>query len=320
MLGESPVFLQFLTTLEHVARYDATVLLEGETGTGKELAARAVHYDGPRRAKPFMPINCGAMQDTLIENELFGHCRGAYTGAHTDEPGIVEAADGGTLFLDEVDSLSPKAQVTLLRFLEDQQYRPVGSRAHRRANVRVIAASNRSLSSLVEGDRFRADLLYRLRVMYLRVPPLRERVGDVLLLARHFVQTQSARFGKPPLPLSSESMCWLESYQWPGNIRELENVVCQSFLLSCGSEIRITPPGPSGAAAAGEGEVWSYRRAKQQAVADFERRFLSRAIKNTAGNVSEAARLISTERRHLGRLLKKHGLERFVLSSLKRGA
>ena len=158
MLGESPSFQQLLSTLKQIARFDAAVLLEGETGTGKELAARALHYDGPRRAKPFLPINCGALQDSLVENELFGHCRGAYTGAQSDERGLVEAADGGTLFLDEVDALTPKAQVTLLRFLEDQQFRPVGGRAHRTANVRVIAASNRSLGELVEKDRFRLDL------------------------------------------------------------------------------------------------------------------------------------------------------------------
>jgi DNA-binding NtrC family response regulator len=292
-------------------------LLEGETGTGKELAARAVHYGGPRNAKPFLPINCGALQDTLIENELFGHCRGAYTGAHRDEQGIVEAADGGTLFLDEVDSLSPKAQVTLLRFLEDQQYRPVGSRTNRTANVRIISASNRSLAGLVEADRFRADLLYRLRVMWVNVPPLRDRTGDAVLLARHFITGYSTRFGKPVLPLSAESLYWLDTYDWPGNIRELENVVCQAFLLSSGPELQLADPRPSAISSGRAVEVRSYRRAKQLAVAEFERRFLARAIKSTAGNVSQAARLINTERRHLGRLLKKHGLETLALSSPK---
>jgi DNA-binding NtrC family response regulator len=318
MLGESPAFFQLLERLKHVARYDATVLLEGETGTGKELAARAVHYDGPRRAKPFLPINCGALQDTLVENELFGHCRGAYTGAHSDERGLVEAADGGTLFLDEVDALSPKAQVTLLRFLEDQQYRPVGSRAHRTANVRVISASNPSLMTLAENDRFRMDLLYRLRVMHVRVPPLRERTGDAALLARHFVRTYSTRFKKPEIPLSAASVRWLATYEWPGNIRELENGVCQAFLLATDSEIDIAPSESSAAAPPAGRDAWSYRRAKQQAVADFERRFLTRAIRSADGNVSEAARLIRTERRHLGRLLKKHGLDRLAVRPAKR--
>ena len=316
MLGESSSFQQLLATLKQIARFDAAVLLEGETGTGKELAARALHYDGPRRAKPFLPINCGALQDSLVENELFGHCRGAYTGAQTDERGLVEAADGGTLFLDEVDALTPKAQVTLLRFLEDQQFRPVGGRTHRTANVRVIAASNRSLGDLVEKDRFRLDLLYRLRVMHVRVPPLRERAGDATLLAQHFLQMYSTRFSKPVLPLSASSIGWIDTYQWPGNIRELENIICQAFLLSPGPEVEVAPL--AAGSSLQEGESWSYRRAKQRALAEFERRFLMRAIKCTAGNVSQAARLINTERRHLGRLLKKHGLEPLALVPTRR--
>jgi two-component system response regulator GlrR len=169
MIGESSQFRSMVSLLKQVACYEAAVLLEGETGTGKELAARAIHYDGVRRSKPFMPINCGALQDTLIENELFGHCRGAYTGAHSEEPGIIEATNGGTLFLDEVDSLTMKGQVTLLRFLEDQQYRPVGARRHWNADVRVVSASNRSLDDLVKADRFRADLFYRVRINVTRI-------------------------------------------------------------------------------------------------------------------------------------------------------
>ena len=307
MLGESPEFLQTLSLLKQVARYEAAVLLEGETGTGKELAARAIHYDGPRRGKPFLPVNCGALQDSLIENELFGHCRGAYTGADRDEPGVIGAANGGTLFLDEVDSLTPKAQVTLLRFLEDCHYRPVGGRFQLTADVRIISASNRSLGDLVAADRFRADLLYRLRVMHVQIPPLRARAGDALLLARHLVQGFSRRFQKPLLPFSPAAEAWIDTYAWPGNVRELENVVCQAFLLATGSEITVgSMPGASGSPVP---DVGSYRRAKQRAIVEFERTFLSRAIRISGGNVSEAARLIRTERRHLGRLLKKHGLE-----------
>lgn len=309
MIGQSPRFREMVSLLQQVARYDAAVLLEGETGTGKELAARAIHYDGPRRSKPFMPINCGALQDSLIENELFGHCRGAYTGAHSDEPGLIDAARGGTLFLDEVDSLSLKAQVTLLRFLEDQQYRPVGGRAERTADVRVLAASNRSLAELVKADRFRADLLYRLSVMHVNVPALRDRIGDPALLARHFVQLYSARFRKPPIPFTADALSWIEAHHWPGNVRELQNVVCEAFLLSAGSHIEI--PGATAVSDdRHDAAVWNYRLAKQRAIADFERQFLSRVICSTAGNVSQAARLIETERRHLGRLLKKHGIAR----------
>jgi DNA-binding NtrC family response regulator len=319
MIGESPKFLEALSLLRHVAHYDAFVLIEGETGTGKELAARVIHYDGARKSKPFLPINCGALQDTLIENELFGHCRGAYTGAQKDEPGLIDAANGGTLFLDEVDSLTSKGQVTLLRFLEDQQYRPVGGRAHRTADVRIIAASNRSLAELVRTERFRADLLYRLGVMQVRIPPLRERDGDALLLARHFVLAYARRYRKEPLPLSSALAAWVTQYHWPGNIRELQNVICQAFLLSAGPAIELPPTLDPAADRATEQTVWNFRRAKDQVIAAFERRFLSNAIRSTAGNVSQAARLIETERRHLGRLLKKHGLQHLTVPPAKSG-
>jgi DNA-binding NtrC family response regulator len=315
MLGDSPEFRQTLRVLKQLAVYDAAVLIEGETGTGKELAARAIHYDGPRRSKPFLPVNCGALQDSLIENELFGHCRGAYTGADRDEAGIIGAAHGGTLFLDEVDSLSPKAQVALLRFLEDGHYRPVGGRTLRAADVRIISASNRSLADLVTADRFRADLLYRLRVMHLEIPPLRARAGDALLLARHFVLGFSTRFEKPLLPFSAAAAVWIETHDWPGNVRELENVVCQAFLLASGPEITFASQPQSSVKPAVE--VRSFRRAKQRAIVEFERTFLSRVIRSTGGNVSEAARLIQTERRHLGRLLKKHGLDSLDLMPVK---
>jgi DNA-binding NtrC family response regulator len=315
MLGESPQFLQTLSLLKQVARYDAPVLIEGETGTGKELAARAIHYDGSRRAKPFLPINCGALQDSLIENELFGHCRGAYTGAFSDDRGVIADADSGTLFFDEIDALSPKGQVTLLRFLEDRRYRPVGGHIQRRADVRIISASNRSLAELVAADRFRADLLYRLRVMYVRIPPLRDRVGDAVLLAQYFVRQFSETFHKTPLSFSTTALAWIDSYPWPGNVRELENVVCQAFLLGSGSEIEIASL--AGEVEKKESEFETYRRAKQRAIVEFERRFLSCAIRSTGGNVSRAARLIQTERRHLGRLLKKHGLERLAMSPAK---
>jgi DNA-binding NtrC family response regulator len=309
MIGESTRFKEMLSLLAQAARYDVAVLIEGETGTGKELAARAIHYQGRRRSKPFLPINCGALQDSLIENEFFGHRRGAYTGAFSDEPGIAASAAGGTLFLDEVDAMSSKAQVALLRFTEDHQYRPVGGHAERMVDVRIVAASNRSLTDMAAADRFRADLLYRLRVLYVRIPPLRERPGDAVLLARHFVQRFSARFRKPALPFSAAALSWIETYPWPGNVRELENVVCQAFLLTSGKQITMGVLPEAADDQAPDADLLSYRRAKQQAMHEFERRFLSRAIRSAGGNVSKAARMIQTERRYLGRLLRKHGLE-----------
>lgn len=309
MIGTSPAFRELVALIAKVALYDAAVLIEGETGTGKELAARAIHYQGARRAKPFLPLNCGALPDTLIENELFGHCRGAYTDARSDHAGLIEAANGGTLFLDEIDSLSIKGQVTLLRFLEDHQYRPIGSPTPRRADVRIVAASNSCLNAVTREGRFRADLLYRLQIMHVRVPSLRERAEDIPLLARHFVEQSSKRFGKPVLWFTPATLDWLATYDWPGNIRELENLVCQAFLLADGPQIDIRPA-KSAPAPTAPPEGWNYRLAKLRAMTDFETKFLSEAMAVARGNISEAARMMGTERRHLGRLLKKHGLDR----------
>ncbi|OFZ96304.1 MAG: hypothetical protein A3H35_17170 [Betaproteobacteria bacterium RIFCSPLOWO2_02_FULL_62_17] len=307
MIGQSEAFLAINALIDKIAVFDAPVLIEGETGTGKELAARAIHYGGTRRDGPFVPVNCGALPDQLIENELFGHRRGAYTDARDDQPGLVELARAGTLFLDEIDTLSPKGQVTLLRFLQDQQFRPLGGRREQQADVRIIAASNRSLNQQVEAGQFRLDLLYRLKLMHLQLPPLRHRRGDIALLARHFIEVGSARFGKAAKPFDAATLAWFERHHWPGNIRELENLIHREFLLAEGEQISIPPPsaalatGPASADA-----IISYRHAKNQAIMDFESRFLTRLIEQANGNVSAAARISGTERRHLGRLLKKY--------------
>jgi two-component system, NtrC family, response regulator GlrR len=305
MLGRSVAFRVANALIEKISAFDAPVVIEGETGTGKELAARAIHYRGARAGLPFVPINCGALPDALIEDELFGHRRGAFTDARDDKPGLVELARGGSLFLDEVDALTPKAQVTLLRFLQDQQYRPLGGRREEQTDVRIITASNRVLERQVEAGAFRLDLLYRLKVLHLAMPPLRERRGDIALLAEHFVRTSSARYHKPALPLDAQTLAWFERYPWPGNIRELENLVQREFLLAEGE--RISVPAPSGLAAGPAlGPVLNYRQAKHLAIAEFESRFLTSLIGRANGNVSAAARLSGTERRYLGRLLKKH--------------
>jgi DNA-binding NtrC family response regulator len=315
MIGSSIAFRQMLERLERIARYDAAVLIEGETGTGKELAARAIHYRSARRDRPFVPINCGALQDSLIENELFGHRRGAFTDARGDHGGLIEAAQGGTLMLDEIDALSAKGQVSLLRFLEDQQYRPLGGRELRTADVRVLAASNSDLDASVRSGGFRPDLLYRLRVMRLPIPALRERQGDVQPLAEHFIAITAKRYGKPVLSLDATTREWMEAYDWPGNVRELENLVCQALLLSDGPMLTIAPP--RGLNVRAPATLLRYREAKAQAVAEFERRFLGQVILRANGNVSEAARLIGTERRHLGRLLKKYGVDRVPALNLR---
>src|SRR5688500_7573696 len=213
MIGRSIAFRIADALIMKMSAFDAPVLIEGETGTGKELAARAIHYRGARRGKPFVPVNCGALPDALIENELFGHRRGAFTDARDDKPGVVELARGGTLFLDEIDALTPKGQVTLLRFLQDQQFRPLGGRREEQADVRIIAAANRSLERQVAAEAFRQDLFYRLNLLHLTLPPLRERQGDIALLAEHFVRAAATRYGKAPLPFHPETLAWFERYR-----------------------------------------------------------------------------------------------------------
>jgi len=309
MIGQSQAFRAVQALIGKVAEFDAPVLIEGETGTGKELAARALHYTGARREGPFVPVNCGGFPDQLIENELFGHHRGAFTDARENQPGLVALARGGTLFLDEVDTLTSRGQVTLLRFLQDRQFRPLGGRREQQADVRVVAASSRSLDRLVESGDFRLDLLYRLKLLHVRLPPLRERHGDIALLAEHFIRVGSARFGKPVRPLDPAALAWFECYHWPGNIRELENLVQREFLLAEGAQISIPAP-PAVLAADLADATLSYRRAKIQAITEFERRFLEQLIKQANGNVSAAARIGGTERRHLGRLLKRYHISK----------
>ena len=320
MVGASPAFLGFVALIHRIARHDAPVLLEGETGTGKELAGRAIHYNSARRNGPFVPVNCGGLPDTLVENELFGHRRGAFTDAREDQPGLVAIAQGGTLFLDEIDALPVRAQITLLRFLQDHEYRPLGGRAEQHADIRIIAASNASIDALTAAGDFRADLLYRLKILHLRVPALRERTGDATLLADHFINVASVRFGIPAKTLAPDTLHWFDSYGWPGNVRELENLVYREFLLADGPCLEIAAPSECASSARVEAThgveaLLPYREAKARAIERFEKHFLTEALGQAHGSISVAARLIHTERRHLGRLLKKHGIDRLPRSA-----
>jgi transcriptional regulator with PAS, ATPase and Fis domain len=308
MIGNSAAFVATSKFLTRIAQCDATVLLEGETGTGKELAARAIHYGGSRRKGPFIPINCGAIPDALVESELFGHRQGAFTDAKHSSPGILYLAHGGTLFLDEVDSLSPKAQVTLLRFLQERTIRRVGEATERRVDVRVVAASSRNLEGLIEQTLFRADLFYRLNIMYVLIPPLRERGTDIELLAAHFIRALHQRYGGPTA-LDSRSIAWLHTQRWPGNVRQLENFLEREYLMSEGQNLLSF----SGLKDAGErdkaSERWNYRTAKARVVENFNRRYLDELMLFTRGNVSVAARASGKERRDLGRLLRKYAIQ-----------
>src|SRR6266446_2164219 len=231
IIGESPEFLEKVRCVPRFARCDATVLISGESGTGKEIFARAIHYLSPRADGPFVPVNCGALPENLVESEIFGHKRGAFTGAASDQAGLIREAEGGTLFLDEIDCLTPQAQVKLLRFLQDGEYRSVGSEQILRANIRVVAAANADFSHLVRSGKFREDLFYRLNVLALALPALRERPGDILLLTHDFLEKQAAITETPPKNLSLAALNRLLGHSGPGNVRELQNVLMRAIVL-----------------------------------------------------------------------------------------
>lgn len=318
MLGESQAIKAVRTQLQRYAACDVQVLIEGETGTGKEVAAREIHYASARRNLPFVPVNCGAIPDSLFENELFGHDRGAFTDAKVAQPGLVDHARGGTLFLDEVDTLSSKGQVALLRFLQDNEYRPVGGGAMRTSDARIIAATNSSLAQQVEAGRFRRDLQYRLNALYLQLPPLRARDGDVPLLAEHFLRVVATRLRGPVKCWSDAAMQALSAYAWPGNVRELDNIALRVYvsteadMISLGDlaavESAFGDPQPVFRRRANEPDI-GFSAAKTRAIHKFERDYLSQLMQRACGNISAAARLSGTERRQLGKLLVKHGIE-----------
>jgi DNA-binding NtrC family response regulator len=305
LIGQSPLFLAAARMLTRLAMFDVPVLIEGETGTGKELAARAVHYQSDRASRAFIPVNCGALPETLVENELFGHERGAFTDARDSARGMVSLAEGGTLFLDEIDALSPKAQVALLRFLQDQRYRPLGAATDRHANVRIIAATNQNLSQLTERGQFRSDLLFRIKILYVEIPPLRLREGDAVLLAEHFLDECARRFRQPRKRLDAAARRWVAEYQWPGNVRELENLILRACLMSDDGVLCCRPDEPP---AREPVPGASYAVAKAAALADFHRRFLRDLLTRASGNVTRAAAAAGKDRRAFGRLVKKYGL------------
>jgi len=314
LIGRSPVFLQALLLIQKAAKHDVAVLVLGETGTGKELAARAIHYMGSRAEQPFIPVNCGALPQEIFENEVFGHEQGAYTDARKSQLGLVGQAQGGTLFLDEIDALSLKSQVVLLRFLQVHQYRPLGAQGSKSANVRIIAASNADMSQLVTNGQFRADLFFRLNVLSIDLPPLRERVEDLPLLSEYLIRRFRTEYGGADRWLSAISYSWMRLYPWPGNVRELENVLLMAFLES--EEQVLLPRAPVQLDMGSHyvditGLNWDARfsDAKGIVVDAFEKNYLTHILSRADGNISKAAKMAGKERRALGKLIKKHGLK-----------
>jgi two-component system response regulator PilR (NtrC family) len=319
IIGRSASMLAVFDLVESVAKTTSTVLVTGESGTGKELIARAVHFHSLRRDRPFVALNCGALPETLLESELFGHMRGAFTGAETTKKGLVEIAEGGTIFLDEIGEMTPMMQVKLLRVLQERRFRRVGGLEEIEANIRVVAATNQDLPKLVADGRFREDLYYRINVIPVQLPALRERREDIPLIAEHFLAKFRVQMGKPVAAISGGVMTLLERYDWPGNIRELENVIERAVALertptilveSLPAQIRATmASGPVPVAEDDAPELPSGGFDLERHVQSVERRYLAQALERAGGVQVRAAELLGMSFRSFRYYAKKYNLK-----------
>jgi DNA-binding NtrC family response regulator len=295
-----------------VAGCRTSVLITGETGTGKELCARAIHHLSARRHFPFIPVDCAALSEHLFESEMFGHARGAFTGAHRDHKGLVALAGEGTLFLDEIDSLPITAQSKLLRLLQERTYRPVGSERFVPTEARIIAACNQNLERLVEDKKFRADLFFRLNVLRMLLAPLRDRRSDIPLLTRHFLATLAVEHGTERKQIAPNLLSILMAYDWPGNARELYNTLQRAVIFCPGSTIQLEHIANLSAAHSQPANA-TFRDARAHAVNTFERSYIEDMLRQASGNVTLAARLAGKDRRVFGRLMKRHNITRDFL-------
>jgi len=316
LIGQSPNFEAMLRSAKMVASTDVTVLISGETGTGKEVLATALQAHSPRANQPFITLNCAALPESLVESELFGHRRGAFTGAVANQTGRLQAADGGTLFMDEVDSLPLPVQAKLLRFLETGEIQPVGDTQSQRVDVRVIAATNTLLEERIAKGEFRKDLYYRLNVVPLEIPPLRERMGDIQLLLNHFMRVFAAEHKLPPSTLSKSALARLQHHAWPGNVRELRNVCERLCILLAGRTIEeINLPheitNPAGASSgSGSGQKGQFVLPESGIELDkLELDLIRQALARCKGNRSQAARLLGISRDTLLYRMQKYGIQ-----------
>jgi DNA-binding NtrC family response regulator len=309
IVGEDPKLLRVLELLLRVAPTDASVLITGESGTGKELVAEALHANSARAKGPFVKVNLGGISATLFESEMFGHVRGAFTDAHRDRRGRFETADGGTILLDEIGELDPAAQVKLLRVLQDRSYEVLGSSVTRGVDVRVVSSTNRDLVEMVAAGTFREDLFYRLNLIALRLPPLRERAGDVRLLAEHVLDGAAKRFARPKPSLTPKALSWLSSRPWPGNVRELKQTIERAVLVVDGDRLdadhfaALAELEDSGASEAG------LPRPGTMTLDALEKAMIERCLVHAAGNLTRAAEALGISRAALYRRLQKHGIE-----------
>jgi DNA-binding NtrC family response regulator len=306
IVGRSSQMLQVYKTIARVADSRSTILITGESGTGKELVARAIHFNSQRAAKHFVAVDCGSLAETLLESELFGHVRGAFTGAIANKRGLFEEADGGTCFLDEVGDISLAMQAKLLRVLQEHEIKRVGGTETVKVDVRILAATNKNLEQLVAEKKFREDLFYRLNVVSVHLPPLRERPEDIPLLADHFLRKYAADNEKPVSQVSQEALDLLSCYRWPGNVRELENVIERAVTLSHRSiilpedlprRLRVQPP-----------EVITPSLPSHIPLSELEKRYIQKVLEETGGNKKRAADILGIDRRTLYRMAARYGL------------
>lgn len=315
LVGRCPAIRAALNLVARVAPTRATVLITGETGTGKELIARLLHGNSDRANRPLLAVNCGAVAESLVESELFGHARGSFTGANTRRAGKFAAADGGTLFFDEVTSMSERLQAALLRVLQSGEYCPIGSDCSLMCDVRVVAAANRELRDLVEEGTFRADLFYRLNIIRIHLPPLRQRPADLPLLIDHYLQMYAHRYGRGELAVEPASLRELLDYDYPGNVRELDTIIHRATLLSEGPLVSVSglleshvKLGSDAVPARIDADNSSFHVAKAQVVERFERDYLTTALRRSRGVITEAAKATGLSERNFHLKLRKYGL------------
>lgn len=307
LVGRSPAMLEIYKKIAMVSDSRSTVLIYGESGTGKELVAKAIHHNGPRSSQRFFAVNCGALAESLLETELFGHVRGAFTGAFENKRGILEEASGGTVFLDEVSEMSPALQVKLLRSIEEQEVRRIGSNQVSKIDLRFIAASNRVLAKLVEEGKFRADLYYRLRVVEINIPPLRERIEDIPLLVEYFLKRHGRERGQT-YSVSSQALSALMSYDWPGNVRELENALEAAVALNRSGVIMASDLPPKLQPETHNGDRLEQIHADLPSLDELEKRYLMHVLKVTGDNKARAASIMGINRKTLYRMAERFKL------------
>jgi DNA-binding NtrC family response regulator len=316
IVGTSKKIQRVFQLIAKVAPTASTVLINGESGTGKELIARAIHYNSPRRDKPFIVVDCSTIPDTLIESELFGYVRGAFTGATENKKGLVELSNEGSLFLDEISSLSMTMQGKLLRILQEKEFRPIGGKNTVRADIRFIAATNKNLEAMVKEGTFREDFFYRLNVFPINIPPLRERKEDIPLLSYHFLQKYAKEVGKDITHISAETMKMLIDYNWPGNIRELENIIQRAIILCHIKTLQPRDLPPFGTTSVSDipktiTELKDRKKGlRLKSVEDIEKAFLIEALKRNNWNVSKASSDVGMQRTNFHALLKKHNISK----------